>query len=61
MAMQAQTLLQEKSDMAARLAEQERQNRDLLQKLEYMQACIAEGGEGASAEETEYYRDALAQ
>ncbi|CAL5228682.1 g11857 [Coccomyxa viridis] len=61
MAMQAQTLLQEKADMAARLAEQERQNRDLLQKLEYMQACIAEGGEGASAEEAEYYRDALAQ
>ena len=62
MAMQAQTLLQERADMAARLAAQERQNRDLLQKLEYMQACAAEGGEGASAaEEAEFYREALAR
>ena len=61
MAMQAQTLLQEKADMAARLAAQERQNRELLQKLEYMEACIAEGGEGASTEEADYYREALAQ
>ena len=42
MAKQAQALLQEKADMAARLAEQERQNRDLQEKLEYMQACIAD-------------------
>lgn len=61
MAMQAQTLLQEKADLAARLAAQERQNRDLLQKLEYMQACAVEAGEGASAEEAEFYREALAQ
>ena len=61
MAMQAQTLLQERADMAARLAEKERQNRDLRQKLEYMQACIAEDSMGASAEEAEYYCEALDQ
>ena len=61
MAKQAQALLQEKADMAARLAEQERQNRDLQEKLEYMQACIAEGGEGATAEEAQFYREALEQ
>ena len=59
MAMQAQTLLQEKAAMAARLAEQERQNRGLLQKLEYMQACIAEDSMGASAGEAEFYCEAL--
>lgn len=61
MAMQAQTLLEERASMAARLAAQERQNRQLMQKLEFMEACIAEGGEGASAEEADFFRQALAK
>ena len=59
MAMQAQTLLQEKASLAARLAAQERQMSQLVEKLAYLEACAAESGEGISTDDADYLRQAL--
>ena len=61
MAMQAQTLLQEKASLAARLAAQERQMSQLVEKLAYLEACAAESGEGISADDADYFRQALSK
>ncbi|CAK0782508.1 hypothetical protein CVIRNUC_005726 [Coccomyxa viridis] len=61
MAMQAQTLLQEKASLAARLAAQERQMSQLVEKLTYLEACAAESREGISADDADYFRQALAK
>ena len=61
MAMQAQTLLQEKASLAARLAAQERQMSQLVEKLAYLEAYAAEGGEVISADDADCFRQALAK
>lgn len=63
MAAQAQALLAERARMAAKLAEQERENRQLLERLKYMEAFAhraADDGEDAPVEEDDGLRDLLA-
>lgn len=63
MAAQAQALLAERASMAAKLAEQERENRQLLERLKYMEAFAhraADDGEDAPVEEDDDLRELLA-
>ena len=61
MAAQAQALLAERASMAAKLAEQERENRQLLERLKYMEAFAhRDDGEDAPVKEDDDLRELLA-